>query len=89
MIAMIRRYVARTDGRAFVLFTSYEMMQRVAERAGPLAGRAEPGPVLARPTGMPRSQMLERFKANPRVGAVRRPTASGRASTCRATPCRT
>ena len=25
---MIRRYVDRTDGRAFVLFTSYEMMRR-------------------------------------------------------------
>ena len=29
-VAMIRRYVARTDGHAFVLFTSYEMMRRVA-----------------------------------------------------------
>ena len=27
---MIRRYVARTDGQAFVLFTSYDMMRRVA-----------------------------------------------------------
>ena len=32
-VEMIRRYVARTDGHAFVLFTSYEMMKRVAERS--------------------------------------------------------
>ena len=29
-VAMIKRYVARTDGHAFVLFTSYDMMTRVA-----------------------------------------------------------
>ena len=27
---MIRRYVERTEGRAFVLFTSYAMMKRTA-----------------------------------------------------------
>src|SRR5690606_6891112 len=30
VVAMIRRYVARTDGHAFVLLTSYDMMRRVA-----------------------------------------------------------
>ncbi len=30
VVAMIRRYVARTDGHAFVLLTSYEMMRRVS-----------------------------------------------------------
>ena len=49
-IDMIRRYVARSDGRAFVLFTSYEMMQA---RGGCPDRRGCPNktwPFIARPT---------------------------------------
>jgi ATP-dependent DNA helicase DinG len=62
---MIRRYVARTDGRAFVLFTSYSLMRRAA---GDLAHwLAENDLTLySQAEGMPRHQMLERFKKNPR-----------------------
>ena len=49
-IDMIRRYVARTDGHAFVLFTSYDMMRRVAAGLGRLAGGEESGALFARPT---------------------------------------
>jgi ATP-dependent DNA helicase DinG len=63
--AMIRRYVARTEGRAFVLFTSYEMMKRAAAALGPWL--AEQNLTLwSQADGLPRSQMLDRFKANPR-----------------------
>src|SRR5205814_1487855 len=31
-VDMIRRYVERTDGHAFVLFTSYEMLRETAAR---------------------------------------------------------
>ena len=63
---MIRRYVGRTDGRAFVLFTSYEMMRRVAQRL--VAWLAEQNLALySQASGMPRSQMLQRFQANPRA----------------------
>jgi ATP-dependent DNA helicase DinG len=34
VVAMIRRYVERSGGRAFVLFTSYEMMGRAAAALG-------------------------------------------------------
>ena len=65
VIEMIRRYVGRSDGHAFVLFTSYEMMKRVgAALASWLA--EQNWPFTARPTAMPRSRMLEQFKANPR-----------------------
>ena len=37
-LQMIKRYVERSDGRAFVLFTSYEMLNRRC-RFGALAGR--------------------------------------------------
>ena len=63
--AMIRRYVARTDGRAFVLFTSYEMMRRLAARLTPWLAQQNLA-LLDQSDGTPRSQMIERFRANPR-----------------------
>ena len=64
-IDMIRRYVARSDGRAFVLFTSYEMMKRAA--AALTAWLAEQNLALyCQADGLPRSRMLQLFKANPR-----------------------
>ena len=63
---MIRRYVARTDGRAFVLFTSYSMMRRVADALA--VWLAEQNLALYNQAdGTPRSRMLQRFKANPRA----------------------
>ena len=44
---MIRRYVGQTDGRAFVLFTSYEMMKRAAAALDAVAHRAELGALFA------------------------------------------
>jgi len=64
-VEMVRRYVARTDGHAFVLFTSYEFMRRVASQLTPwLAGRNLG--LLSQADGTPRTQMVERFKKNPR-----------------------
>ena len=64
-VDMIRRYVARSDGRAFVLFTSYEMMKRAA--AALAAWLAEQNLALySQADGLPRSRMLDQFKANPR-----------------------
>jgi ATP-dependent DNA helicase DinG len=64
-IEMIRRYVARTDGHAFVLLTSYEMMRRVAQ--GISAWLAEKDlAIYCQADGVPRSLMIERFKENPR-----------------------
>ena len=56
---------AGPTGIAFVLFTSYEMMQRVA--AGLTGWFAERDLALyCQADGVPRSMMIERFKANPR-----------------------
>lgn len=64
-IEMIRRYVGQSDGRAFVLFTSYEMMKRAAAALG--TWLAEKNLVLyCQAEGLPRSRMLELFKSNPR-----------------------
>ena len=65
VVEMIRRYVGRSDGHAFVLLTSYEMMKRVA--AAPAPWLAEQNLALySQADGVPRSRMLEQFKANPR-----------------------
>ncbi len=61
----IRHYVARTDGHAFVLFTSYDALRRsatalkhwLAERDMALYSQAD---------GTPRGKLLEQFRARPR-----------------------
>jgi ATP-dependent DNA helicase DinG len=65
-VAMIRRYVARTDGHAFVLFTSYEMMNRVARELTSWLAEHNLG-LLSQGDGLPRSQMIARFRDNPRA----------------------
>ena len=62
---MIRRYVARSDGRAFVLFTSYEMMRRASAALTPWLAEQDLA-LYCQADGLPRSQMIERFKGNPR-----------------------
>ncbi len=65
-VAMIRRYVARTDGHAFVLFTSYEMMNRAARELTPWLAEHNLD-LLNQGDGLPRSQMVARFRENPRA----------------------
>ncbi len=64
-IAMIRRYVARTEGRAFVLFTSYQMMKRAVAALTPWLIEQNLA-LYSQADGTPRTQMIEQFKANPR-----------------------
>jgi ATP-dependent DNA helicase DinG len=62
---MVRRYVGQSGGRAFVLFTSYQMMRRVAEMlTGWLAEQSLA--LYSQADGVPRSRMLDEFKAHPR-----------------------
>lgn len=62
---MICRYVDRSEGRAFVLFTSYEMMRRAAARLTPWLAR-ENYALYSQADGLPRTQMIEQFRAHPR-----------------------
>jgi len=64
-VEMIRRYVTRTDGHAFVLFTSYALMRRAASDLAPWLAENDLA-LYSQAEGMPRHQMLERFKRNPR-----------------------
>ena len=65
LVPMIRRYVDRTDGHAFVLFTSYASMRRAAKALTPWLRERELG-LLCQADGMPRTQMLKRFREQPR-----------------------
>ena len=62
---MIKRYAARTDGHAFVLFTSYEMMRQAGKQLASWLIEHDLQ-LLNQADGLPRHQMLERFKENPR-----------------------
>ena len=61
----VARFVEDTDGRAFVLFTSYRSMQQLAlEMEDFFASRKMN--LLVQGKGAPRSQLLEQFKTTPR-----------------------
>lgn len=68
-IAAVRRWVAHfvteTEGRAFVLFTSYRGMQQVADEMAAFFAENKMN-LLVQGQGMPRSRLLEEFKATPR-----------------------
>ncbi len=63
---MICRYVERTDGRAFVLFTSYSLMRQMASQLTTWLTQQNLA-LYSQSEGMPRSLMLQRFKDNPRA----------------------
>lgn len=65
VIEMLRRYIARTDGHAFALFTNYEMVRRAAKELAPWL-RERDLALYSQADGVPRSQMIARFKKNPR-----------------------
>ncbi len=62
---MIKRYVERTDGRAFVLFTSYESLKRAAADLTPWLAKRNMA-LYSQADGVPRTKMVEMFKENPR-----------------------
>lgn len=62
---MIRRYVARTGGHAFVLFTSYEALRRAVTALTPWMAQEDLA-IYSQADGTPRTHLLERFKAQPR-----------------------
>lgn len=64
-LTIIRRYVERSDGHAFVLFTSHQHLRQAAGELTPwLAERNLQ--LYAQSDGVPRTKLVELFKANPR-----------------------
>jgi ATP-dependent DNA helicase DinG len=65
-VEMIQRYVEQTQGRAFVLFTSYDMLKKTAAAITPWLAARDMA-LFSQGDGLPRSQMLDRFKNSPRA----------------------
>jgi len=61
----VLKYVRKTEGRAFVLFTSYQMMQQFQDLLAEKLSE-EGMPLLVQGSGMPRSMMLSQFRSTPR-----------------------
>ena len=61
----IAHFVEETDGRAFVLFTSYRSMQQVANQMAEFFSRKK-FHILVQGGGAPRGKLLEQFKTTPR-----------------------
>lgn len=63
---MICRYVEQSEGRAFVLFTSYALMRQMASQLTTWLTRQNLA-LYSQSEGLPRTQMLQQFKDNPRA----------------------
>ncbi len=61
----VAHFLEETDGRAFVLFTSYRGMQQLAETMAPFFSSTGLN-LLVQGQGAPRSRLLEQFKTTPR-----------------------
>jgi ATP-dependent DNA helicase DinG len=61
VLAILPEYIKRTDGRAFVLFTSNQMMRKAADRLRPWCQKQGLN-LLSQSDGLGRSQMLESFR---------------------------
>lgn len=65
VLELLPRYIERHDGHAFALFTSYDMVRRAAKQLAPWL-RERNLALYSQADGVPRTQMVERFKKNPR-----------------------
>ena len=63
LIHWIEHFIKQTHGKAFVLFTSYKLMQEVADRMQSFFHRLKIE-LFVQGTGTPRSTMLEKFKGD-------------------------
>ncbi len=62
-VRAIAYYLDKTQGKAFVLFTSHKMLAASAQALGPFLARRNIA-LLAQSDGIPRSKMVEAFKAD-------------------------
>ncbi len=62
---LIKRYLLRTDGHAFVLFTSYGLLRSTAQKLQGWLAQQQLA-LYSQAEGAPRGTLLEQFKQNPR-----------------------
>ncbi|GAB6185225.1 ATP-dependent DNA helicase [Thermopirellula anaerolimosa] len=66
LVRLLPRYVSRTQGRAFVLFTSYDMLRKTATALAPWFTENNYS-LFSQAEGLPRRMMLEKFKVAERA----------------------
>lgn len=66
VLARIPEFIAKTAGRAFVLFTSYAFLNRAADRLGPILSRGGYN-LLVQGAGLPTPRLLEQFRETPKA----------------------
>jgi ATP-dependent DNA helicase DinG len=66
VLAKLPEYIQRTEGRAFVLFTSYSFLQKAAERLRPWFSK-HGYTLLVQGDGQPPAKMLASFRTTPRA----------------------
>src|SRR5262249_9344705 len=64
-VAEMKRFIERTDGHAFVLFTNYDSLRRTATALTPWLAQRNLA-LYNQADGTPRMQLVENFKQNPR-----------------------
>ncbi len=64
-VEAIKHYVKKTDGHAFVLFTSYDALRRTAQQLTPWLTRND-YTLYSQADGVPRDRLLAAFKKQPR-----------------------
>ena len=65
IVPVLKHFVGQSDGHAFVLFTSYDMLRKTCAALTPWMN--ENGlTVYSQADGVPRNQLLQEFKNNPR-----------------------
>jgi len=62
--SIIQHYAGLTEGHAFVLFTSYDLLRRIAEQLTPWMSKMNLA-IYSQADGTPRGQLLDAFKKNP------------------------
>jgi ATP-dependent DNA helicase DinG len=63
-VEMLKRYIRRTDGHAFVLCTSYDLLRFLSSALTPWLAEQQLG-LLTQGDGIGRTELLEQFKNNP------------------------
>lgn len=62
---LIKRYISRTDGHAFVLFTSHSLLRKMAHELGGWFAEHQLS-LFSQADGAPRTQLLDHFRRTPR-----------------------
>ena len=65
IVPILKHFVGQSDGHAFVLFTSYDMLRKTCSALTPWMNEKNLT-IYSQADGVPRNQLLQAFKQNPR-----------------------